>query len=116
LIPPDVERRLWRVIQSEAESLGGEVSAVGGVGDHVHLLLSIPATLALSSVVKQVKGVSSLFANNELGFEGSFKWQSGYGAFSVSPWDVTRVRGYVQNQREHHESGTAKPQLELPPE
>ncbi|RYG65871.1 IS200/IS605 family transposase [bacterium] len=113
LISPEIERRLWRAIQSEAELHGCDVIAVGGIEDHVHLLVSFPPTVAISFILKQVKGVSSLFANAELGMDGSFKWQGGYAAFSVSRWDVKKLKNYIQNQRQHHENGTTKPELEL---
>jgi putative transposase len=52
--------------------------------------------------VKQVKGVSSHFANEELFTAHDFKWQGSYGAFSVSRWDVEKIKHYIQNQKAHH--------------
>jgi hypothetical protein len=49
-----------------------------------------------------VKGVSSRFANEELRVDHAFKWQGGYGAFTVSRWDVKKVSNYIHNQKEHH--------------
>jgi REP element-mobilizing transposase RayT len=113
LISPKIERQLWRSIHVEAESLGCTVIAIGGVEDHVHVLLSFPPTLALVELVKQMKGVSSLLANQGLEMDGSFKWQASYAAFSVSRWDVKKIQSYIQNQRQHHDQGTTKPALEL---
>jgi REP element-mobilizing transposase RayT len=79
-----------------------DVVALGGVEDHVHVLIRVPATLSISSIVKQIKGSSSHLANAG---EDTFKWQGGYAAFSVSRGLLARARDYVQNQEERHRAG-----------
>ena len=113
LISAEIERNLFRAMQSEAENLGCRVIAIGGVEDHVHLLLSFPPTIEISRLVKQIKGVSSLFANKTLALDGSFKWQASYAAITVSRWDLAKVKNYIRRQKQHHANGTAKPTLEL---
>jgi len=116
LILPSIERRLYRCLQSEAQSLKCEVLALGGTQDHVHSLLSFPATAYVSEVVKQMKGNSSLLANKELELPFDFKWSGAYAAFSVSRWDKSNLVTYIENQKQHHANGTTTPSLELPPE
>jgi len=116
LILPSIERRLYRCLQSEAQSLKCDVLALGGTQDHVHSLLSLPATVCVSEVVKQMKGNSSLLANKEFGLPFDFKWSGAYAAFSISRWDTSNLVSYIENQKLHHESGTVKPALELPPD
>lgn len=108
LIQPYIERPLYRCIHSEAEKQSCDVLALNGVADHVHLLLKMPSTVDLATVMKQVKGASSdeLFANRR------FKWQGGYGAFSVSRWDVDLIRGYICKQKRHHAEQAVRPELE----
>ena len=113
LINESVERCLYRIIQQQAETHSCKVLAIGGIADHVHLLLEFPTTIDLSTLVKNIKGPSSLFANNELGFDGSFKWQASYAAFSVSRWDVAKIQQYIERQKEHHTNGTVKTALEM---
>ena len=113
LINESIERRLYRMIQQQSEMHGCKILAIGGVADHVHLLLEFPTTIDLSTLVKNIKGPSSLFANDELGFGGSFKWQASYAAFSVSRWDVGKIQLYIEQQKEHHAKGTVKTALEL---
>lgn len=113
LINEQIERHLYRMLQQQAETHGCKVLAIGGVADHVHLLLEFPPTIDLSTLVKNIKGPSSLFANTELGLEGSFKWQAAYAAFSVSRWDVAKVQLYIERQKEHHAAGTVKKELEM---
>ena len=80
--------------------------------DHVHLLARVPATFAVAALVKRLKGSSSHRITREHGGEGFFKWQKGYGAFTVSRWDLARVREYIRRQKEHHGTGTLSGQLE----
>ncbi len=112
LITPEVERRLYRSIFSEAEKLGCTVLALNGVSDHVHLLVKMPSTVTMATLMKQVKGVSSNFANDELFADRRFKWQGGYGAFSVSRWDVDKIMGYIRKQKSHHAEQTVRPEFE----
>jgi putative transposase len=105
LIKPEIERRLLRNIESEAQGLGCKVLAINCIDDHVHVLLAIPTTVSIADLVKQLKGVSSHFANDELELDYQFKWQGSYGAFTVSRWDVDKVKQYVKRQKEHHAAG-----------
>jgi len=105
MIGPAVERRLYRSIEAEAQQMGCTVLAINGMPDHVHLLVKIPATIAIADLVKQVKGVSSHLVNEVLQPGAGFKWQGYYGAFSVSRWDLDRVAAYVKQQKKHHETG-----------
>lgn len=114
LIDERWEGDLYRVIEDETRTHGCKVLAMGGISDHVHLLIEMPATVVLAEVVKQIKGVSSHTANERLMTQGSFKWQASYAAFTVSRWDVARVKGYIKKQKEHHYAGSTLPQLEIP--
>jgi REP element-mobilizing transposase RayT len=103
---------VYACIQAECSKLKAEVIAVGGTEDHVHLLVSYPITLSLPLLIKQAKGVSSHLVTHCIdGFEG-FKWQGGYAAFSVSRWDVDRIRGYILNQEQHHRANKVLSELE----
>ena len=93
-----------------------DVLALDGTQDHVHSLLSFPATVCVSEVVKQMKGNSSLLANREFELPFDFKWSGAYAAFSVSRWDKSSLVAYIENQKQHHANGTTKTSLELPPE
>ena len=78
--------------------------AVGGTGDHVHLLLGLKATHTLSEVERQIKrGSSEWIHGHGIRF---FAWQEGYGAFTVSPSQTDKVRKYITNQNEHHRRRT----------
>ena len=89
----------------KAARLKAEILAIGGIEDHVHVLLKLPATVAIATLVKQLKGSSSHLANHEVLPRG-LKWQGGYSASSVSRRALHIVRDYVQRQEEHHRDGT----------
>ena len=80
------------------------VLRVGGVADHVHVLCRLGKTIAVADLVKELKRESSQWAKTK-GLE-DFYWQSGYGAFSVSPAHVEALREYIGNQEEHHRTVT----------
>ena len=109
LMTAQVERRIHRCIQSEAERLGVIVLAIGGLPDHVHLVVQIPPSVSVSALVKQVKGVSSRFAAQQLveaGLLPYFSWQEGYSVFSFSRRHLSKVIPYVQYQRQRHAEQT----------
>ena len=99
-------------ITAEAEALGCDVLALHGMPDHLHLLVRTPARVAVAQLVKQVKGVSSREANTTIADGFGFRWQEGYGAFSVSRSHVPRVLAYVQTQPERHARGDVWPDWE----
>ncbi|HEX9938556.1 MAG TPA: transposase [Longimicrobium sp.] len=78
----------------------------------MHLLVRMPSTLSPAAVAKQLKGASSHHLNHGSGNRPVFRWQGGYGAFSVSRQHVDRIRRYVLNQAEHHHGGRVADFLE----
>jgi REP element-mobilizing transposase RayT len=112
LITLEIERQIHRSIASQATNMGCSVLAINGVPDHVHLVVKIPTTITIASLVKQVKGVSSHFVNDMLKPERHFKWQGSYGAFTVSRWDLDKIINYVKHQKEHHRTDELYPEWE----
>jgi REP element-mobilizing transposase RayT len=70
--------------------------------EHVHLLLALPLDKPIAQVAKGLKGESSNWINNKDFISGKFRWQRGYGAFSVSASQLSKVKRYIKNQNEHH--------------
>jgi REP element-mobilizing transposase RayT len=103
LIELEWQGRLHAFLGGVVRNLSAVPEAVGGVADHVHLLIGLRATHPLAEVVRDVKAVSSHWIREEIGV-GKFSWQEGYGAFSVSPSQCQVVRHYIDNQQEHHRS------------
>jgi putative transposase len=78
--------------------------SIGGPGDHVHILLGLKATHTLADVVRDIKRGASTWIHKH-GVQ-KFEWQEGYGAFTVSPSQLTKVQRYIANQIEHHGTKT----------
>lgn len=113
LIQPEWEAELYDCIRLEATKLRVPLLAIGGVENHVHVVIQLPATRTVSEIVKQLKGVSSRFVSErEFTGDGVFKWQEGYGAFGFHTGLVPKVVGYVENQRKHHHTEETWPALE----
>ncbi len=75
---------------------------IGGVEDHVHVLMSMSRKFALMDIVQQAKAETSKWIKRSKGSGDNFAWQAGYGAFSVSASQVETVKGYIARQAEHH--------------
>lgn len=99
-IPEELQPRLWAFIGGIARRVGMKAIAVGGMSDHVHVLLLLPATMALAKAVQTLKANSSRWLHEITG--KPFEWQEGYAAFSVSISQTDATVRYIHNQREHH--------------
>ena len=105
LLTASVEPRIHGCISGEARRLGCTVLTIGGVADHVHLLITLPSAVSVAQVARQAKGVSSKLGGELAGALSFFRWQEGYSAFSISRSHVSRVTAYVERQKEHHATG-----------
>ena len=105
LITPTVQDNIYASIHAKGRELKCEVLALGGMPDHVHVLVRFPTTLSVADLVKGVKGTSSHRQTQQVSPESFFKWQGGYGAFTVSPDIVPSVTAYIHNQKRHHAEG-----------
>lgn len=108
LIRPDNQSRLWNYLAGIARNHGMHVLAVGGTENHVHVLMVLPSDMALSDAVRALKTNSSRWVRETDHF---FAWQEGYGAFSVSPSLLTRVKQYIANQPTHHRTHSFEQEL-----
>ena len=81
--------------------------------DHTHVLVDLPASMAIEEAVQLLKGGSSHWVNESNLVPGKFGWQRGYGAFSVSHSAVDEVCAYIAHQEEHHRKKTFAEELKL---
>jgi REP element-mobilizing transposase RayT len=102
MLTPELRERLWPYLGGIAREHQMKAMATGGADDHVHMLLSIPATIAVAKAVQTVKGVSSKWVHDTFPARKKFAWQEGYGAFSVSVSLVEKTIQYINTQEEHH--------------
>ena len=102
VITPDLRDRLWPYLGGIARENKMKALVVGGVEDHVHVLLSVPSTLSVAKAVQLLKGNSSKWIHESFQEHREFQWQEGYGAFSVSISGVDETTKYILGQAEHH--------------
>ncbi len=77
--------------------------AIGGMADHIHILVSIKPDIAISDLVRDIKANSSKWMNKKLFGVGKFQWQEGFGAFSYAQSQLDTVINYINNQEQHHQ-------------
>lgn len=113
LIDYQWEETLYRYMLGKADSLSCVVHAVNGMTDHIHVVASIPPTLAIADFVKNIKGSSAHYINHEGLFASQhFAWQAGYGVFSLGQKQLDKAVAYVENQKIHHREGSLIKTLE----
>jgi putative transposase len=104
LIAPDYQDRLWAYLGGIARENGFAALAVGGTSDHVHVLVSLPATLPVAKAVQLLKAGSSKWLHETFPAMAPFTWQEGYGAFSIGVAHVEVTMRYIAHQGAHHRS------------
>lgn len=103
---------LYGHVTAKATQMGAILHAVGGTEDHLHLVVSVAPTMAISEFVGQVKGSSSHFMNHTVSLPTPFAWQAEYGIVSFDRRKLGRIMDYVKSQRQHHAEQTTIPALE----
>jgi REP element-mobilizing transposase RayT len=101
-IDAELQSRLWPYLGGIARDNDMKALAIGGVEDHVHLLLSLPSPLSLAKAMQLIKGGSSKWVHDSFPDRRDFAWQSGYGAFSVGVSQIDDTKRYIANQAEQH--------------
>lgn len=94
--------RLWAYKAGILREWESPAVVIGGVEDHVHILMMLSKNHALKRVVEEVKKGSSIWIKQQLPHLPEFHWQTGYGAFSVSESNLSAVKAYIDRQAEHH--------------
>jgi putative transposase len=110
MIQPTWRERLHECLGGTVKGLNAFSQGIGGIEDHVHMLVGFKATHRLSDFMQELKKSSSTWVHNEIGLK-EFAWQEGYSAFSVSPTARPAVQRYIQNQENHHRHKTHREEL-----
>ncbi len=95
----DLHRLMTKIIRNQDQLL----VRINSMPDHVHLLVALEPNRALSELVREVKSGSARFINESDRVRGTFRWQEGFGAFSISKSQVEQVIQYIDRQQEHHQ-------------
>jgi putative transposase len=101
LIAAEWRSRLHEYLGGAVRGLDGVPQGVGGVADHIHLLVGLKPTHCLSDFMRELKKASSNWVAETMRLP-TFRWQEGYGAFTVSASAKADVQDYIARQEEHH--------------
>ena len=101
---PELETPIYRCLAQQVAHCGCRVWGIGGLADHVHLLVCMSAVTTCSQLMKQAKATSSAMAR-DLTNGNCLGWQDNYAAFSVSCSDLDAVSNYIRFQKERHAAG-----------
>ena len=102
LIEKSWRDELYRYICGIIHAKGQKVYAVGGVADHIHVLISVKPSITIADLVRDIKASSSKWINERGFVSGPFQWQEGFGVFSYARSQLDAVIGYINNQELHH--------------
>ena len=108
ILGDDVRQDLHRYMATVLHNLESPCVLINSVADHVHVLFELSRKLALSMAVEDIKKASSIWIKTQGTPYSLFAWQAGYGAFAVSESNVTEVRRYIEEQKQHHRKLTFK--------
>ena len=111
LIEPAWEADLYGYMWGKATALECIPHTIGGMPDHIHVVISIPPKVAVAKIIGQLKGASSHHINENYA-KGVFAWQAEYGILSFSAKALPSIVEYVKNQKKHHSQNTIKAALE----
>ena len=108
MITPALRERLWPFLGGIARQNKMMAMEIGGVEDHVHMLLSLPSTISIAKALQLIKGGSSKWVHETFPDQSLFAWQVKYGSFSVSVSQLDKIIEYIKQQAEHHRKMTFK--------
>lgn len=104
IITPELQPRLYSYVSGIIKNIHGIPVETGGTANHIHILTTMKPIISISDFMRLLKTNSSKWVNELPDYKNLFRWQSKYGAFSISESQVERVRNYIRNQEEHHKT------------
>jgi putative transposase len=114
LLGKEHKEELHKYVTGIVRNQKQKLIAISSMPDHMHILIGLRPSLALSDLIAKVKANSSLFINEKKWVRGRFNWQEGFGAFSYGHSQLNAVIRYIQDQEDHHSRRTFKQEyLEL---
>jgi putative transposase len=102
-----LEKMVYVVLLNKAGELSVIIHQIGNTDDHIHVIASIPPKISIAECLRQLKGVTSHYVNQQRASDEQFGWQDGYGVISFGERSMATLVAYVKNQRIHHAQGKA---------
>ena len=101
-IPLTRKRELYKYIYGILRNKRCDLLRMNGLSDHIHLLINLHPSIALSDLIKEIKISTTLWMRNNDFFKGFEKWGEGYYGASVGPEGEQTCINYILQQEEHH--------------
>ena len=101
-INAEIQSRLYPYMAAITRNNDAQLISIGGMDEHVHLLIECKNIDKFTSLVRDIKANSSKWVNNTFDIQNKFSWQEGYASYSVSYSAIPNIKHYIQNQEEHH--------------
>jgi putative transposase len=109
----DMKEGLYKFLRGKVLEFRGRAMAIGGTGNHVHLVVSLTPNIDISTFIGRIKGSSTHWINHTLRPGRGFAWQNGFAVSTITDEVLQAVCNYVNNQEEHHKEGTINREMEL---
>ena len=106
MITAALQQRLWPYLGGIARENKMTAIEIGGVQDHIHMVLSLPSSMPIAKALQLIKGGSSKWVHDTFPAQRLFGWQVKYGSFSVSVSQLDKIIEYIKSQPEHHRKMT----------
>ena len=106
IIRKSYREELYKYITGIIKNKDQKLLSINGVADHIHILVGLTPSMAISDLVRDIKNNSSRYINEKRWIPGKFQWQEGFGAFSYSRSQRPEVIAYIENQENHHKRTT----------
>lgn len=108
IIRKKYREELYKYITGIIKNKNQKLLAINGIADHIHILIGLEPSIALSDLVRDIKNNSSKFINLKKWMPGKFSWQEGFGGFSYSRSQRLDIIRYIENQETHHKKKSFK--------
>lgn len=111
LITPEIEPGLYKYVSGTLRKMESPCLKIGGTENHLHLLISQSKNIALAFLLEELKKSSSKWIKHQDASFRFFKWQEGYGAFTIGQSNVAALKRYIDSQKTHHRKKSFKDEL-----
>jgi putative transposase len=112
LITENIKDEVYKYISGIIKNKKQKLMIINGMPDHLHIFTGFLPEMSISDLVRDIKANSANFINEKRLITGKFSWQRGYGAFTYSKSQISKVVNYIQMQEEHHRIKTFREEYE----
>lgn len=111
LLPVSLQPRIHKYMATVLNDMGHFPIAVGGIDNHVHILIDYKPFQPIPDMVRELKTCVTKLINTHHLIPFLFSWQRGYSCFSYSASQVGAVKNYIEHQMEHHTNMTLNEEM-----